>query len=245
MSEAALDRALRDLGAHLSWPPEADLAPRVRVQAENVVPLRARPRARRAVVLVAAALLLVTALLAVSPGLRAAIFRLLGIRGAEVEVHETVSPPSGPSFAGQALLGEQVSVAEAERELGFTLALPPGLGEGEGVFLLRQGATTIATVAYRDGELIVSQFRGLVDRATVGKAVSAGQARFVRVGEVEGIWVEGEHTVFIRDPAGQVVPSRSFLGGNTLLWSLGDRTFRLEGAADLTEALRIARTIAL
>jgi hypothetical protein len=245
MSEAALDRALHDLGAHLSWPPEADLAPRVRAQVENVVPLRTRPRARRAVVLAAAALLLVTTLLAASPGLRAAIFRLLGIRGAEVEVHETVSPPTGPSFAGRALLGEQVTVAEAERELGFSLALPPDIGDGEGVFVLRTGASTIATVAYRDGELIVSQFRGRVDRATVGKAVSAGQARFVQVGDAEGIWVQGLHSVFVRDPSGAIVESRSFLGGNTLLWSLDGRTFRLEGAADLTDALRIARTIAL
>jgi hypothetical protein len=245
MSEAVLDRALHDLGAHLAWPPEADLASRVRDRVENVIPLRTRPRARRVVVLAAALMLLVTVLLAASPGLRAALFRLLGIRGAVVEVHETVSPPAGPSFAGQALLGEQVTVAEAEDELGFALALPMDLGDGEGVFVLRRGGSTIATVAYGDGELIVSQFRGRVDRATVGKAVSAGQARFVRVGDAEGIWVQGPHSVFVRDPSGAIVESRSFRGGNTLLWSLDGRTFRLEGAADLTEALRIARTIAL
>ena len=245
MPEAVLDRALRDLGAHLAWPPEVDLASSVTEEIEQVVPLGPRRRARRVALLVAAALLVMTALLAVSPGLRAAFFELIGIRGAEVEVHESVSPPSGPSFAGQALLGEQVSVESAEDELGFDLVLPRGLGRGEGVFLQHEGGSTIATVAYREGELIISQFRGRVDQETVGKAVEVDQVELVTVGGAPGIWVQGPHTVFVRDPSGLIVESQAFLGGNTLLWTLGEVTFRLEGAADLDEALRIARTVAL
>lgn len=245
MSEAVLDRALRDLGDHLAWPPEVDLASRLRSDIEHVVPLRPSRRARRASLLVAAALLVLTGLLAVSPGLRAAFFRLIGIRGAEVEVHETVSPPSGPSFAGQALLGDQVTAEEAEAELGFALALPSALDEAEGVFLLREGATTIATVAYRDGDLILSQFSGSLEQETIGKAVTVGQADRVRVRSAPGIWVEGPHTVFVRAPSGAIVESRPLLGGNTLLWTVDGVTFRLEGAADLDEALRIARTVAL
>jgi hypothetical protein len=245
MSEPVIDRALRDLGAHLEWPPEVDLASPVRDAIENVTPLRPRRRARRFVLVAAAALLVLTALLAVSPGLRAAFFRLLGIRGAAVEVHETVAPPTGSPFAGQALLGEQVTVAEAEEELGFTLSLPSGLGEGEGMFLLREGVTTIATVAYRDGDLIFSQFRGLLEEETVGKTVVTGQARRVLVDGAAGIWVEGDHAVFVRDPAGAIVESRPFVGGNTLLWSVGNVTFRLEGAPTLADALRIARSVAL
>ncbi|MGH2712256.1 MAG: hypothetical protein ACRDH9_13780 [Actinomycetota bacterium] len=242
MSEAALDLALRDLGEHLAWPEEADLASRVNAGVENVAPLR--PRRRRRVVLVsAAALLVLTALLAVSPGLRAAILRFFGIRGAEVEVHETVSPPSGPSFTGEALLGEPVTQAEAADVLGFPLVLPEGLGKGEGVYLLREGATTIATVAYREGELLLSQFRGRVERATVTKTVSAGQAEYVEVNGSFGIWVQGPHTVFIRDPSGDLVPTDPLRGGNTLLWSVEDVTFRLEGAAELSSALRIAESV--
>ena len=245
MSEAVLDRALRDLGAHLAWPPEVDLGQRVSEEIEKVVPLRPRRRARRAVLVAAAALLVLTGLLAISPGLRAAFFRLIGIRGAEVEVHETVSPPSGPSFAGQALLGEQVTPEDAEAELGFTLRVPRGIGVGEGVFLLREGASTIATVAYRDGELIFSQFAGILQQETIGKTVEVGQAKRVTVGDAQGIWVEGAHSVFVRAPSGAIVESRPLLGGNTLLWTLGEVTFRLEGAANLDEALTIARTVAL
>lgn len=246
MSEAVLDRALRDLGAHLAWPPEVDLVPRVRGQIDHVVvPLRRRSRARRVVLVAAAALLLLTALLAVSPGLRAAFFRLLGIRGATVEVHESVSPPEGPPFAGQALLGDPVSVADAEGELGFVLRFPSGLEEPEGVFLLRGGASTIASVAYRDGSLVFSQFEGIVDRGTIGKEVSLGQARLVRVGDSDGIWTEGAHAVFVRGPSGAIVESRPFLSGNALLWSVDGVTFRLEGAVELEDALRIARTVAL
>ena len=245
MSDAALDLALRDLGAHLAWPPAADLASRVGAEIDNVVPLRPRRLARRVALVAAASLLVLTGLLAVSPGLRAAVFELLGIRGATVEVHESVSPPSGPSFAGQALLGDQVTPEQAESELGFGLSLPAGLGQGEGVFLLREGASTIATVAYRDGELILSQFAGRLEQETIGKAVTVEQADRVRVGDAPGIWVEGAHSVFVRDPSGVIVESRALLGGNTLLWTLDGVTFRLEGAATLDEALRIARSVAL
>ena len=244
MSDATLDVALRDLGAHLAWPPEVDLAARVVAELEHVVPLRPRRRARRVALVAAAALLVVTGLLAVSPSLRAAVLELLGIPGAEVEVQETVSPPSGPSFAGQALLGEQVSVQSAEEELGFELALPAALGRGEGVFMLREGGATIATVAYRDGELILSQFRGRVAEETIGKSVVLGQAERVRVDGAPGLWVRGPHTVFVQDPVLGTIESQPLLGGNTLLWSLGDVTFRLEGATDLDQALRIARTVA-
>lgn len=245
MSEAVLDQALRDLGAHIAWLPEVDLAHRVRDRVESVVPLRARPRARRALVLAAAALLVLAGLLAVSPGLRAAFFRLIGIRGATVEVHETVAPPSGPPFAEQATLGEVVSQEEAEEELGSALSLPAGLGEPEGVFMLREGFSPIATVAYRDGEVVFSQFRGAIDRELIGKAVVVGQARRVSVDGAPGIWVEGPHSVFVKDPSGVVVESRSFLGGNTLLWTLEGVTFRLEGVVELSDALQIARTVAL
>jgi hypothetical protein len=245
MADPTLDLALRDLGAHIAWPPEVDLASQVGPEIENVAPLRPRRRARRVALLAAAALLVVTGLLTVSPGLRAAVLEFLGIRGAMVEVHESVSPPSGPSFAGQALLGEHVTPQEAERELGFDLSLPRALGRGEGVFLLREGASTIATVAYREGELILSQFAGRLEQETIGKAVTVEQAERVRVGDAPGIWVEGAHTVFVRDPSGAIVESRALLGGNTLLWTLDGVTFRLEGAARLDEALRIARTVAL
>ena len=245
MSDAALDLALRDLGAHLAWPQESDLAPRVVAELENVVPLRPRSRARRAVLVAAAALLVLTALLAVSPGLRAAFYRLLGIRGAAVEVHETVAPPGGPSFVDEALLGDPVPQSDAEGEIGFRLAFPSGLGRPEGVYVLRGGASPIATVTYGDERLILSQFRGRLEEATIGKSVVAGQAEFVDVGGAEGIWVEGPHAVFVRDPSGAIVDSRSFLGENTLLWSVGGVTFRLEGAVELGDALRIARTVAL
>jgi hypothetical protein len=243
MSEAVLDTALRDLGAHIAWPVEVDLAERVLADVENVTPMRPRRR-RRVVVLAAAALLILAGLLAASPGLRAAFLRLIGIRGAAVEVHETLSPPPGPSFAGEALLGERVSQAEAETELGFLLRLPEGLGDQDGVFVLREGLSPIATVAYRDGEVILSQFRGEVDREIIGKAVAVGQARRVTVGGEPGIWIEGPHTVFVEDPSGVVVESRPLLGGNTLLWASGGVTFRLEGVVELSDALRIAVTVA-
>jgi hypothetical protein len=245
MSDSALDLALRDLGAHLAWPPEIDLASRVSAEIENVVPLRPRRPARRVALVAAAALLVLTGLLAVSPGLRAAVFEFLGISGAKVEVHESVAPPSGPSFAGQALLGKQLSVEEAEDELGFALTLPRGLGDGVGVFMLREGGATIATVAFRNGDLLLSQFSGSIGQETIGKSVTIGQAERVRVGDALGIWVEGPHTVYVQDPVIGTIESRPLLGGNTLLWSVGDVTFRLEGSADLEEALRIARTVAL
>ncbi len=245
MSEAVLDRALRDLGEHLAWPPPADLAPRVVAEIEHVVPLRPRRRARRVALLAAAALLVLTSLLAVSPGLRAAFFELLGIEGAEVEVHETIAPPTGEPFIGQALLGDVVSDEDAETELGFPISLPRGLGRGEGPFLLRDGITPIASVSYRDGEVVFSQFPARLEQATVRKFAQVGQVRRVSVDGASGIWVEGAHAVLVQVPSGGLAEVQPFLSGSSLLWTIDGVTFRLEGAADLGEALRIARTVAL
>ena len=245
MSEGVLDRALRDLGEHLAWPPDLDLAPRVAAEIDHVVPLRPRRRARRVALLAAAALLVLTGLLAISPGLRAAIFELFGIRGAEVEVHESIAPPTGEPFVGQALLGDVVSVEQAERELGFPLTLPRGLGRGEGPFLLREGITPIASVSYRDGELVFSQFPAKLEQATVRKFAQIGQVRRVRVDGASGIWVEGPHAVLVQTPSGNLAEVQPFLSASSLLWTIDGVTFRLEGAADLDEALRLAQTVAL
>jgi hypothetical protein len=243
MSEAALEGALRDLGAHLAWPPEADVAPAVRSRLENVVPARPR-RARRVALLAAAALLVLGGLLAASPGLRAAFFRLIGIEGAVVEVHETLAPPRGEPFAGQALLGEVVSVEEAEDELGFGLATIRGLGRGEGPFLLRTSVTPIASVAYRDGAVVFSQFAGRLEEEVLRKAAAVGAARRVSVDGAPGLWVEGPHAVFVEVPGG-VTETTPFLSGNALLWTVEGVTFRLEGAVELEDALRLARSVAL
>ncbi len=245
MSESVLDRALRDLGVHLAWPPGADLSARVVSEIEHVVPLRPRRRARRVALLAAAALLVLTGLLAVSPGLRAAVFELLGIRGAEVEVHETIAPPTGEAFIGQALLGDVVSLEEAETELGFPISLPRGLGRGEGPFLLRDGITPIASVVYRDGVLVFSQFRAKLEQATVRKFAQVGQVRRVSVDGAAGIWVEGPHAVLVQIPSGNLAEVEPFLSASSLLWTIDGVTFRLEGAIDLDEALRIARTVRL
>src|SRR5918999_972786 len=97
---ALLERSLRDLRERLSWPDTPDLAPVVAAEIRDPPPVVAMPRrrARRAVVLAAAAALVVGGLLAVSPGLRAAVLRLLGLPGVRIEVQETpVSPrPTEP-----------------------------------------------------------------------------------------------------------------------------------------------------
>lgn len=245
MSEALLDHALRDLGAHLAWPPVVDLAPRVHAEVENVVPLRARPRARRVLVLAAAALLVFAGLLAVSPGLRAAFFRLIGIPGATVEVHET-APPLPPDSGPERLPFErEVTLSEAQAEAAFPLAVPRDLGEPERVLLLGSGDTAVVTFTYRDGEVVLTQFRGELQPELFGKVAMETQVREVRAAGEPGIWVEGPHTVYLKGPTAMGIVSEPRTSGDALLWTHQGITFRLEGTAGLEDALRIALTVAL
>lgn len=84
---------------------------------------------------------------------------------------------------------------------------------------------------------------GSLDLDLVTKVLGGESAiRRVDVGGRPGLWIDGApHELVIRDVDGETVVRR--FAGNTLLWQDGDAIRRVEGAANLDEALAVAQGV--
>jgi hypothetical protein len=247
-----LERALSDLGRHLTYP-DTDLVPAMADRLAAFHPL-APPRtgSRRVLVLAAAILtLLVGGALVASPALRAAIARLFTLPGVRIEV------PASPPPAGRGLdLGERVSLEEARRAAGFAVTLPAALGQPDEVYLDTPPSDGLVSIVWRarsdlprttetGAGAVLTQFRARPDEEFIVKKLAAEgvEVNQVLVDGASGYWIEGPHTVFVVTEDGTFIEDRARTAGNTLLWSRGGVTLRLESALNLPGALAVARTV--
>jgi hypothetical protein len=230
MSE--LELRLTGLRDEIEWPEtpsfELDFEPR---------PAR-RPLLRALAIGLAALLAVLGAVLALSPGARSAFLELFHLKGATVELVETLPEVDvqAPDF------GERVSRDEAERRVGFELA---DLGPPDAVFVR---GNTMASLVYGPVDrprLVLSQLRGAVYDGFVKKVGTGG----TRVEEVEvdgerGLFVSGdEHYVMFLGEDFTVQDEPTFLAGTVLLWNDGPLLYRLEGDLTRDEALELAGSI--
>ncbi len=227
----SVDDRLRAL--ELEWPPEPDVAPRVRAR------LEAQPRRRRwpRIAIPVAVLVLVAAV----PPARSTVLDWLGIGGERIErVPEAPTPAPTPLD-----LGERVPLPD-------DALVPAELGEPDGVY--RAGEILSLLYRPRDGlpesehsgaGALVSQFPGRTREEFVRKQVGP-DTRIDRVtvrGE-PGFWIAGAaHGLLYEDPSGAIFEARGRLAGNALVWRHGDRTLRLEADITKSRALAIARSI--
>jgi hypothetical protein len=268
LSLPELEQTLFEIGGLLQDPPAADLAPVVgsRLRAEGRAPGRV-PVLRRpgwtfglnwksAVAAVAAVVVLVAGILALSPGVRRAVAGWLGLRGVQIEVTPSPLPstlPSGP----QALdLGPTFSLPAAQREVGFRILLPslPELGRpdeihvqplyiSEQAFLVYRARPGLPAAAETGVALLVSEFRAEPDEGYYKKVSVGGQSvEFVRVHGEPGFWIAGAHQVSYVDSNGIPIQDTARLAGNVLIWQHGDLTLRIESSLSEAEVLRIARS---
>lgn len=267
MDDLALEGALRDLSTAVAYPTAgaagSDIAARVRQTIVAAPParrggllrwLRGRPVRRSVVVAIAA--LLVLAAVAGAVG--------LGVPGIRIIFGGPTPPPSvaspsgaggSPGTLGQTLgLGTRVPIEEAERLAGLDLVLPtdPAIGPPAGAFVF---ANRVALVwPERPGlradpstgiGLLISQFRGDVDRGYYTKTLDTdAQLTPVTVDGSPGYWISGPpHFFFYVDPSGRTVDDVHRVVGDTLIWSDGDVTYRLESQLGMEEAIRLAESL--
>jgi hypothetical protein len=253
MADATLERDLLELGRHVAWPPPPDLASSIRGRLERgpVDALLGR-RPRRVAVLAAAAVLVLGGLLALSPGIRAALLDLFRLPGARIEVAPKPSPvPTAPRALEGLVPGERVTLARARRETSFPVEFPETLGTPDGVVLAGAGDQAVVSLAWRARPglpaadetgyaVLLTEFRPQGDLV---KKVSEGEMVVpVVVGGEQGYWVEGPHAVSL-EQYGAVVEDRPRLSTSTLLWTREGVLFRLEADVTLAEALRLAGSI--
>jgi hypothetical protein len=240
----AVAAALADLGRRLDLPDGTDPAAAAidRIRAGEPAGRRRRP-----LLLVAAAVLVALALVAALPGPRAAVARLVGIGGVEITPVEQIESGLSPALD----LGDPLPVDDALDRLGGGLTADPGLGAPDAAFAGRPaGGVSLVWAAAPGLPAIEGTEAGLVLTAfpssgppSVEKLVDAGtDVHPITVGGRPGYWITGAPHAFVYlGPDGEDLTAR--LAGNTVLWSDGHKSYRLESALERDDALGHAESL--
>jgi hypothetical protein len=224
-----LERELRGLAVAIDFPDTPDIASNVR----RHLPERRRASwSWRVAVAVAIAVLAAGAAFAV-PQARSAILRFFGVGAVQIELVDRL-PEVRP--AAPLELGDAIDPADAP----FPLLHSDLLGKPDTVYRLGD----VVTLLYGTPErvrILVTEIAGSDSTPEVGKKLAATGTHVefvpIRGSEGPGVWIEGRpHVVLLPGGAPR-------LAANTLIWTHGDLTLRLEGAASLTQAVEIAESL--
>lgn len=249
--------ALHDLGERLDLPAADPVAAAVdRIRTTTTPPAfasrdralrRPIPRPKRLLAAAAVAVVVAVAGALAAPGARHAVADWLGI--GSVRLTYTGEIPGDTDRAYD--LGTPVPLAEAFDRAAWPLSMPSGMGDPDGVFVGRPtGSVTLVWAASAELPevdesgigLLLGAIPGATDAGAVSKQATSGTTvELVRVGDSPAYWIAGEpHRLLVTDPDGQIVADATRLAGNTLLWTDGDVTYRLESALDRDEAVDLA-----
>ncbi len=221
-------------------------------------PSGARPFRRS--LLIAVVLLLVAATVAAAIGLGLPGIRIIFGPPPSTTPTATVRP-SGPavSLAPGAMLGlgEQVEVAELASRAAFALRYPtdPVAGppdsawidprkNGQVVLVWRTRPDLPATTEPSVG-MLLGQFNGQFADGMISKFTESGTGvERVRVGGNPALWISGDpHFFFYETADGRVIDDTRRWVGDTLLWTEGGITYRIETALGREAAIRIAESL--
>ena len=159
-----IERQLRALAASIDFPVEPELTSAVRAR------LAVRPRRRRALAVVFAALALAVAVTFAVPPARSAILRLLHLQGVTIELVDRLPEVR---TAAPLDLGIPIDLDEAEQTAGFRPLGSPLLGKPDRV----SWDGGMVWFAYGDVRMLVSQFLGSERVDLVKKAVRSEERR--------------------------------------------------------------------
>jgi hypothetical protein len=165
----------------------------------------------------------------------------------------TASTPPGP--LGSALdLGFATTLAEAPTLAGFPLLVPdsPSLGPADTVWF-RDGRVSLVWAA-RPGlpeteaegiGLLITEFRGSVHEDLFQKVLGPRSTLTpVTVNGETGWWISGAvHEFMYLDRLGNVVSESRRVVADSLIWTRGDLTLRMETSLGRAAAIALAETI--
>jgi len=226
-----LERALVALGRRLDIPPEPDLRSRVRERIER------RPRYRRAVVLALAVLVVAFGIALAVPPARSAILRFFHIGAVTIERVETLPAVRERSLA--AGLGPPLPLREAEARSGVPLVLA---GSRPQRFYAQPGL--IATLLRYEGKpVLLAELQGNQTGLVKKFATPTTRIEPAAIGSF-GVWLEGgKHVLIWIAASGEIRQVEPRLAGNVLIWTEGNRTYRLEGALNKGQMLELGQQI--
>ena len=239
-----LERGLVALGRELDVPEAPDVVTVVLARLESRRAGRTVLAPRR--LAVAVALVLLAALLATLaiPDARSALFRVLHIGGASIEVvDELPEVPAEPDL--ELTLGQRVTLAEAQRDAAFDVKQLEE--EPDAVYLGDRGTVWLLYGSPERPRLLLAQtpFHSIDQELLLKKLTAPGtQVELVAVDGAKGVFLSGDpHFLLLLDELGNPVEESARLAGNVLLWSEGGIAYRLEGDVDRETALELAETL--
>jgi hypothetical protein len=259
-----LERALTELAPGVAYPPTPDLAATIRTRIA-AAPGPSRPgwswpalfRPRRLAVAFLVLLIIAVGALAISPDLRTAVAKRLGIHGIEIIfVDETPTPPASP-VGTTLLLGEPMTLAEAQSRVGYVIKVPAALGPPDEVYLRPLEAGPMVTLLYRPrldlpeaeetgvGALLM-QFPATSDVDQIVKRVTMGTGSMLRVpvNGVTGYWVMGSSELIIsQDPSAGFEQAVGRPSADVLIWEQDGMAYRLEVNLLMSDAISIAESL--
>jgi hypothetical protein len=176
----------------------------------------------------------------------------LTIGALEIRVQPGLTPGSSTPTVGPADLGHPASLAEAEAEVGFRVALPAGRPPEEvavtedligdpGIVLAWQPGAGYPTIGGTKWSLVVMVFRGDAEIAlkTIDRFDSLVETT---VGGRPAYWIGVPHLVSFQTEGGTRGPYRVL--GNVLIWETTEGlTYRLETALPRAEAIALAESL--
>jgi hypothetical protein len=263
-----LEQQLSALGSALEWPPTPDLASR------GVIYLPASRGGRRESAgwggpvgnqrqwaLAAAAVILALAALAAYPPSRVAIANWVNVHTIFQRVTHLATPsPQPPGPLGKRLgLGAQTTLAAAQKQITWHIAVPSTLGKPDEVYLQpppdapAQGEVTLVyatrpgiPVAGQTGvAVLLTEARGAVDQNFFGKMIGPDTTlEAVTVAGHQGYWISGPlNEFFFTDADGNFRNETVRLAANTLILDYGGTVIRIEGNLTKAQAVEIATSL--
>jgi hypothetical protein len=269
-SKADIERELQDLARTLNAP-APDYSDRVlralAAHSQEPAPVTHRPpgaglspRARR--ILIAAVVVVIAVAVTITvPGSRRALASWFGFAGIEIR-HAPIrtSPPPAAGLPVPLHAGAKVTLAEARAAMAGQLQLPAALPAPTAVYLRRDRAAVVVTLAYATAP----RLRPTADTGyalILTEIANAGHPLFekilgmntsavvVTVARDPGVFINGPQEIITVDPSrpsqGQPtvheVAARS--SANTIIWRHGSITYRLEGDFSRRAAVALASTI--
>jgi hypothetical protein len=271
MADTELEATLRDLTRSIAFPrtldPAAgpDIAARVRARVASMPAPRGRSwrpfggfrPMRRGLVLALAALLVLAAIAGAVglglPGIRIFFGEGTPSPGATPGASSASPTTHGSTTPGALLgLGAVVTLEDAERIAGFDAILPPSAdGPPDVVYIAgrRMALVWAPSPAFPDiGSegvgLLINEFRGHVSDGYYQKVLSDDtRVEPVTVGGSPGYWIEGVHFFTYVDETGKDVDDSHRVVGDTLIWTTGEMTYRIETSLGKDAAIALAESL--
>lgn len=231
-----IERELAALADRVAPEPRPDLPERVLARIDDLDSRRSPGRVRG---LVAAGVATLVAASFLSPQVRAAAADVLGVAGIEFSSDTPDAPPEPREPLPDS---RDSSLAEAQAQVDFPVAVPARLGEPDDVAVADDGR--VVTMSWRDGRIVLDQFEGSLG-SVFGKDVGPTPVEPVQLGGATGWWIGAAHDLTYVDRDGREVTATTRLSGPSLVWEAdAGVTLRLEGTRlGQRAATAIARSV--